>query len=149
MVLLGQTNACDLNLDGRVDSNDVQLAINMSLGLAPCTANIAGATVCNVVVVQRVVNASMGSTCLTGSGLHSVSLTWAASAAANVTGYNVYRATSAAGPYTLVSSVGLATSYTDNTVQSGTVYYYVVAAVDAQSNISPYSNQVQAVIPSP
>ncbi|MGO9270767.1 MAG: hypothetical protein ACLQOO_11035, partial [Terriglobia bacterium] len=39
----GQTNSCDLNLDGKVDVADVQAAINMTLGLSPCTANIAGA----------------------------------------------------------------------------------------------------------
>ena len=149
MVLLGQTSACDLNLDGRVDSNDVQLAINMSLGLAPCTANISGANVCNVVVVQRVVNASMGSTCVTGSGIHSVSLTWSPSASAGVTGYNVLRATSPTETPTFVAFVGLATSYTDTNVQAGPTYYYVVQAVDSVNNTSGFSNQAQAVIPVP
>lgn len=59
-------NACDLNQDGVVNSSDYILAINMSLGTSPCTANIMGADVCNVVVVQRVANASVpGGTCLT------------------------------------------------------------------------------------
>jgi hypothetical protein len=147
--LLGQTNACDLNGDGTVNSADVQLAINMSLGLTGCTANIAGANVCNVIVVQRVVNASLGGACLTSTGIHSVSLNWAASSSTGVTGYNVYRATTSGGPYTLVSSVGLTTSFTDNTVQSGTKYYYVVSAVGGSSTASPYSNQVQAVVPVP
>src|SRR5215472_117613 len=55
------SNACDLATPyGTIDASDVQAAINMSLGVAPCTANIAGANVCNVVVVQRVINASLG-----------------------------------------------------------------------------------------
>jgi hypothetical protein len=147
--LWGQTNACDLNGDGTVNSADVQLAINMSLGLTGCTANIAGANVCNVIVVQRVVNASMGGACLTSTGIHSVSLTWAASASAGVAGYSVYRSTSAGGPYNLLSSGVSATSYSDNTVQSGVTYYYVVSAVDGSNNASPYSNQAQAVVPVP
>jgi len=147
--LWGQANACDLNGDGTVDNNDVQLAINMSLGLAPCTANIAGVNVCNVVVVQRVVNASMGGGCVTSTGIHSVALSWMGSATPNIAGYNIYRATSAAGPFTLIGSSGLATTYTDNNVQSGTTYYYQVAALDGNNNLSPYSNQVQAVIPVP
>src|SRR2546423_1736994 len=87
----GQTNACDLNSDGRVDASDVQAAINMSLGLSSCTANITGSNVCNVVVVQRVINASLGAACFTGTGApHSVSLTWDASASSGVSGYKVY-----------------------------------------------------------
>src|SRR6516225_10805132 len=55
-----QSNACDLNGDGKVDATDVQSAINMSLGLSGCSANVYGANVCNVVMVQRVINASLG-----------------------------------------------------------------------------------------
>jgi len=142
-------NACDLNGDGQVNSSDVQAAINMSLGLSNCTANIAGANVCNVIVVQRVVNASMGGGCLTSTGIHTAALTWTASTSSGVAGYQVYRATTSGGPYTLLSSVGLATSFADNTVVSGTTYYYVVTAVDGNNNPSPYSNQAQAVIPVP
>src|ERR1019366_1568157 len=36
-------NACDLNGDGAVNILDVQLATNMVLSLAPCTANVIGA----------------------------------------------------------------------------------------------------------
>ncbi len=144
-----QTNSCDLTADGKVDAADVQAAINMSLGLSPCSANIAGVNVCNIVVVQRVVNASLGGSCVTSMGIHSVSLTWTASTSSGVAGYKVYRGTASGGPYTLVGSVGLTTSYTDNTVMSGTTYYYVVTAVDSNNNVSPNSNQAQAVVPVP
>ena len=50
----------------------------MTVGSATCTANIMGAGVCNIVVVQRVVNAALGQSSVTGSG-HSASLTWVAS----------------------------------------------------------------------
>jgi len=144
----GQTgNACDLTQDGKVDASDVQAAINMSLGISPCTANIAGANTCNVVVVQRVINASMGAACATTMSLHVVSLNWAASSS-SVTGYNVYRSTSSGGPYTLVQSVGMTTSFTDKTVLSGQTYYYVVTAV-SNGVESSYSNQAQAVVTVP
>jgi hypothetical protein len=141
-----QANSCDLTGNGTVDSADVQAAINMSLGITPCTANIAGANVCNVIVVQRVINASQGGGCFTSTGLHVVSLAWAASTGA--ASYQVWRGTSAGGETLLASSVA-ATSFTDNTVVSGSTYYYLVKAVDSSNNVSPGSSEVQAVIPVP
>jgi hypothetical protein len=146
----GQTgNACDLTLDGKVDSADVQAAINMSLGITPCTANVAGVNVCDVVVVQRVINASLGASCATSAGLHVVALNWTPSTSANVSGYKIYRGTTSGGPYTLVQSLGATASYTDNTALSGQTYYYVLTAVDSTGAESSYSNQTQAVIPVP
>ena len=145
----GQTgNACDLTQDGKVDAADVQAAINMSLGISTCSANIAGVNVCNVVVVQRVISASMGAPCSTSLGLHVVSLTWAPSTSSNVTGYKLYRGATSTGPYTLLKSVA-ATSYTDNTVLSGQTYYYVVTAVDSTNAESAFSTPVQAVVTTP
>jgi len=59
-------SACDLNFDGVVSVLDVQLAVNMSLGTTPCTANINGTGVCAVTTIQRVVNAALGGACVTG-----------------------------------------------------------------------------------
>jgi Abnormal spindle-like microcephaly-assoc'd, ASPM-SPD-2-Hydin len=91
---------------------------------------------------------------VTGSGTsapqHSVSLTWNASTSSNVVGYNVYRGTVSGGPYTRInSSLETSTSDTDNTVQGGQTYYYVVTAVDSTGAESVYSNQTTAVIPYP
>jgi fibronectin type 3 domain-containing protein len=147
----GQSNACDLTKDGKVDQNDVQSAINMALGTSTCSANVFGNGVCNVVVVQRVTNASLpGGTCLTGTGevTHSVSLSWTASNSSGVTGYKVYRGTASGGPYTLLTTVGASTSYTDNSIQSGQTYYYVITAINSSAE-SSYSGQAQAVIPTP
>ena len=64
-----QINACELAPPyGTIDAADVPAITNMTLGLSPCTANIAGTGVCNAAVVQRVVNAALGGTCLTGYG---------------------------------------------------------------------------------
>ena len=142
-------NACDLNQDGVVNVLDVQLAINMSTGLAPCTANIAGPGVCNWVTIQRVITASLGGTCVTTIP-HSVTLNWIASTSPNVIGYNVYRATQPNGPFTKFNFTPIAgTSYTDTAVQAGLTYYYLATAVDSNHNESAYSNQAQATVPTP
>ena len=138
-------NPCDLNNDGRVDATDVQAAINMSLGVTSCTANIAGSGVCNVIVVQRVVNASLGSTCLTSSGLHVVTLNWTAGGS-NVIGYKVYRSSNSGGPYTALQTVGAVTTYTDTTVITGQTYYYVITSLDNTGAESAFSNQAQAIV---
>ena len=147
-----QTSPCDLNQDGTVNGADVELAINMVLGSAPCTANIAGPGVCNVAIVQRVINAAMGQACNTGSGAvpHFVSLNWTASTSSNIAGYNVYRASASSGPYGKITSALVAgTSYTDTTVQPGQSYYYVCTAVDTNNNESAYSNTAAAAVSSP
>ena len=142
-------NACDLNGDGAVDIRDAQMAANMALGLAPCTANVIGIGVCDISVIQRVIDAALSGLCRTGD-LHSVTLNWTASTSSNVTGYNVYRGTHSNGPYTKLNSALVAgTTYTDLTVLAGQTYYYVTTAVDADSNESAYSNEAPAVIPYP
>jgi hypothetical protein len=148
-----QVNACDLAAPyGAIDVADVQAAINMSLGVQPCTANIGGAGVCNVAVVQRVINAALGGSCQAGASAvpHSVTLNWVASSSSNVAGYNVYRGSVSGGPFTKVNSALVTpTTYLDAAVQAGVVYYYVVTAVDSSSNESVQSNQAQAAIPNP
>ena len=145
-------SACDLNRDGTVNVVDVQMATNMLLGQITCTANVAGAGVCNIVVVQRVTNAALGGACVTDSGTvqHSVSLSWTPSTSAGVIGYNVYRGTTSGGPYTLLTSSPVAgTTYTDTTVQAARTYYYVATAVSSGNRQSAYSSQAKAVVPSP
>jgi len=80
---------------------------------------------------------------------HIVDLSWNLSTSPNITGYNVYRGTSYAGPYSKINSGGLVASslYTDSNVSSGYTYYYVVTAVDSSGAESGYSNQTQAVVP--
>jgi Abnormal spindle-like microcephaly-assoc'd, ASPM-SPD-2-Hydin len=89
---------------------------------------------------------------LTGAGIapqpHTVDLGWGSVSA--VAGYNVYRGTKSGGPYTRVNSaLDASTTYSDNSVQSGQVYYYVTTAVDSSGAQSGYSNESQAAIPSP
>jgi hypothetical protein len=148
--LYGQAgNACDLNQDGVVNATDVQLAVSMILGLAPCTAAVAGVNVCNIVVVQRVINASLGEGCLISTGLHVVDLNWTASTSSGIVGYKIYRGTTSGGPYTFLSLVGNVTSYRDTSVVSGQTYYYVATSFDSSGNESAYSTESMAVIPVP
>src|SRR5208283_3902141 len=62
-----------------------------------------------------------------------VALSWTASTSPGIAGYNAYRSTTSGGPYSkLNSSLIPATNYNDQTVQSGSTYYYVTTAVDSQ-----------------
>ena len=80
---------------------------------------------------------------------HGVSLSWGNSGSGTV-GYNVYRGSTAGGPYNKINSALDATpAYSDDSVLAGQTYYYVATAVDGSGMESPYSNEAQAVIPSP
>ena len=143
---------CDLNQDGIVNAADVQLAINMTLGVMPCSAQIGGTGVCNVAIVQRVINAALGGACVTGAGAvpHDVVLNWIASTSASIAGYNVYRGSTPGGPYTKANSSLIAgTMFTDSVIAAGNTYYYVSTAVDISNNESAYSNEAVVTAPSP
>jgi len=83
-----------------------------------------------------------------GQHKHSVTLTWKASTS-TVAGYNVYRSTVKGRDYVKinVALVTGQTSYKDETVQSGTTYYYVTRAVDAKGKESADSNVTTVVVP--
>ena len=78
--------------------------------------------------IQGAVNPTAPNFLLATAGVNSqVTLTWS-----NVPGalsYNVKMSTTNGGPYLLIASNLSATSYTNNGLINGTVYYYVVSAV--------------------
>jgi fibronectin type 3 domain-containing protein len=91
---------------------------------------------------------------VSGTGIaapqHRVNLNWAPSTSSGVAGYYVYRGPQQGGPYNPINSaLDPNTTYTDNSVQAGQTYYYVVTAINSAGLQSGYSNQVQAVIPYP
>lgn len=77
----------------------------------------------------------------------SVSLKW--NAAANATGYYVYRGSHSGGPYTRLNSAAVtAADYVDSTAEEGQTYYYAVTSVNAEGVQSSYSNQAEVSVPS-
>ncbi|MGH7942577.1 MAG: glycosyl hydrolase [Limisphaerales bacterium] len=58
--------------------------------------------------------------------------------------YNVYRGTNPGGPYTLIAGYIVGTNYTDNTLQNGEAYYYVVTTLNILGAESAYSAQATA-----
>ncbi len=78
-------------------------------------------------------------------GNASVALTWPASTGA--TSYNVKRSTTSGTGYTTISTANFVTttSYTDNTAQPGSAYYYVVSAVNGTTESTTNSPEKKAV----
>jgi hypothetical protein len=89
---------------------------------------------------------------LTGTGVaaatHSVALSWSPSTSANISGYNVYRASysSSCGSFSKINSLlDTGTLYTDSLVKNGSSYCYATTAVDTGAVESGYSNIVSNV----
>jgi Glycoside hydrolase family 44 len=79
------------------------------------------------------------------AGNAQIALAWSASSGA--TSYNVKRATTNGGPYQPIAA-SATDSYTDAGLTNGTIYYYVVSALDA-SGESSNSAQVSAMPTAP
>ncbi len=76
-----------------------------------------------------------------------VTLSWNPSTS-QVSGYNVYRGTSASGTLTRINSnLDPDTSYTDAAIIGGETYYYATTAVNSSGKESAYSNRVEVVVP--
>lgn len=112
-------------------------------------ASVAG----NVTFTTNAANSS-AAIALSGTGVqpppasYSTVLTWDPSASSGVVGYYVFRGATAAGPFTVLNSSPVSTTtYTDNTVQAGQSYSYVVTSVNSSNVQSPYSNPVSVTVP--
>jgi hypothetical protein len=119
-----------------------------SAGLYTAPASVPSAAV--VVTAQSSANpsnsASAGVT-ITQTAAHDVNLSWSPSRS-SVAGYNIYRGTQTAGPFTKINSnLETATVYTDSSVTSGHTYYYATTAVNSNGVESGHSNLAQATIP--
>ena len=73
-----------------------------------------------------------------------VSLDWNDNPEGDVLGYDVLRAESAGGPYSVVASLVAASEYVDSDVVNDITYYYVVAAIDTSFNASDNSGEESA-----
>ena len=73
-------------------------------------------------------------------GVDKIGITWNPGASTDVRGYNIYRATVQAGPYTRANpDVVLHTVFVDAGLAPSTRYYYMVASVDESGNEGPKS----------
>jgi len=78
------------------------------------------------------------------AGKRKVSLSWNASTDnVAVTGYQVWHATSAAGPFSQIATTS-SLSYSNTGLVSGSTHYYYVKATDAAGNVSVASNTASA-----
>jgi fibronectin type 3 domain-containing protein len=81
---------------------------------------------------------------------HSVALTWDAPApveGVTLAGYNVFRSTTAGGPYVPIAFNVSERAYKDTLVSGARTYYYVVTAVDSRGHESAHSEEIKTVIP--
>jgi len=111
----------------------------------PSTGNFAG----SISFLSNASNSPSTET-LSGGGVpHTVDLSWDPSTSA-VMGYNLYRGMRSGGPYSKINSSILdGTSFTDGSVESGAIYFYVAKSVDGNSRESSPSNEAKVVIPNP
>jgi fibronectin type 3 domain-containing protein len=118
----------------------VVVAIAASLGFSGCSSMSSGSNL-----------AALGGANPAQSNLvsaHDVTLNWNASASSGVAGYNVYRGSVSGGPYARMNSSAITiTSFTDNAVQPGQTYFYVVTSISLNNVESSFSNEVMAPIP--
>lgn len=83
-----------------------------------------------------------------------INLTWTppttntdGSSLIDLAGYNIYRSTTSGftpGATNLLASIGLASSYADQTISFGTTYYYHIRPVDKAGNLDTASTEVSA-----
>jgi len=85
----------------------------------------------------------LGLTAQAGNG--QVTLDWADSNAQDLEGYIVSRSTTSGGPYVALGAPVGASAYVDATASNGTIWYYVVAALDTAGNQGAASAQASAM----
>jgi len=127
----------------------VTLAVGQSSGFSVTFAPTTAGTFSGSVAVTSTAANSPLSIPLSGTGAtsHYVTLSWTPSVS-SISGYSVYRGTQKGGPYTkITASLVPGSTYNDSTVQSGSTYYYVVAAVDSSGMQSAFSTETSATIP--
>jgi hypothetical protein len=75
-------------------------------------------------------------------------LTWAVNGEPDLAGYDVFRSSTAGGPYTKLNGARVVgTAFDDASGAAGALNYYVVSAVDTAGNASSYSNEAAVRLP--
>lgn len=86
---------------------------------------------------------------VSGTGVpvqQTVVLSWSPSTS-SVSGYNVYRGTSVGSYSRINSALDPSETFSDNTVASGSTYYYAATAVNSSGQESGYSSPIKITIP--
>ncbi|MDE1814803.1 MAG: fibronectin type III domain-containing protein, partial [Thaumarchaeota archaeon] len=80
-------------------------------------------------------------------GSHTINLSWKdpIDSAGGLTGYKVYRKVWN-GFYAPIATLGIVTSYSDNTCTTGTFYYYIITALSS-GGVGIPSNEISRVAP--
>ncbi len=82
--------------------------------------------------------------------IRGVTLKWNANTESDLLGYNIYRATTSGGDYSLLNTTPVTSpSYKDAGLTGGKTYYYVVTAVNTSRIESTYSVEAAATTSSP
>ena len=121
-------------------------SVPLTVTFAPTSGGVVSGA--NISIASNATN-SPALVTLSGTGMHSVVLSWTASPTGGVT-YNVFRGSSPGGEGTTpinTSPVNLLT-FTDTSVSPGGNYYYTVEAVNSAGSSAP-SNEAPASIPNP
>jgi hypothetical protein len=146
----GITATCTVTLSGTAPTGGTEVLLSGNNPLLPVTNSVtvpAGATATTFTVTAGSIPTNQSAT-LTATALNSVLLTWTPSTSQSLKKYNVYRSCTSGGPYNLLTSAGMATTYTDYNTQNGNTYYNVTTAVNTAGQESAYSNQATAALPS-
>jgi alpha-L-fucosidase len=124
-------------------STTISMATNVWVGMAVCSVNN---TTLNQSVFSHVQVTDQVSPQLTvAPGDGTATLTWSPSSG-SVSGYRIKRASSAAGPFTMVVSSTPGTAYIDTSLTNGTTYYYTVSSLSSGTETA--ESTVVSVIPS-
>jgi hypothetical protein len=132
---------------------NVTLAPNGSTTISVSLDPVSAAGTTGTLTITSNASNSTLTVSLSGTGVaaptaqHSVSLNWQASASL-VSGYFVYRGSSASNTSKLFVTAIAATTYADSTVANGQTYFYAVTSVDSNGVESSPSNEVSVTIPS-
>ena len=117
-------------------SNGTKYYYVVSAGNGACTSPNSTEVFATPVCVPPAVPTAITATANQSTG--AITVSWGTVAAA--TGYTVSRGTSAAGPFSAVSTNKTAASFTDSGVATGTTYYYVVSASNSGGACSSASS---------
>lgn len=154
---LSITNGGAGTLDFTGNSDQPWLVLSAEAGTAPSTLQVspsirglkAGTYVGHVTLTggESTKAVTVTLTMTTAPVQHSVSLSWKVGTNPGVVSYSMYRSTIQGSSYGLLASALGAANYLDQSVQPGTIYYYVVTAVDDTGRESTFSNEIRVPIP--